>query len=548
MNILEKIAAEISGENAYELTRKITAFSRAPGSSGYHAATNLVRDALIEYGLNVEETHYPLDGKTVVLDRTMPLAWEPIAARVDLVDPVREQIVDFETAGSAVAWWSTSTPPGGVEAELVDVGTGERDEDYLGKDLSGKVAFVSNADWHITWSHVSELIARKGAIGIVTDFFLYPTPPIRTRERIPQAIQLLRLEFNSTRQFEFWACSVDYPTGERLRALLKAGPVRIRADIQCKTFAGHGTNILATIDGAELPQESVFVLAHSSTGSRPGANCASGAALLAETASALSRLIQAGDIPRPKRSLKFLLVSEGLGSYNYIEAHEEEMGRVKASYCLESVGHSQRKLNGTLYFCRAPDSTPSFVNDHFDAVLERMPKHWGWVGRNEPNISPIVVSQVPYTPWSDNSTWAAHGVPSTLFMSWPDEYFHSQLLTVEVTDPSVFAYSGALVAASAYEVAAAGSDEAHWLAHWIYAKSAERLYRERQSRLWTPESAGGDAWMRKRLQFLRRRDCDALASLGALVPAGDGQPLQKQVAALQQRLVAVENDILAGGL
>ena len=117
-------------------------------------------------------------------------------------------------------------------------------------------------------------------------------------------------------------------------------------------------------------------------------------------------------------------------------------------------------------------------------MLERLPKHWGWVGRNEPDISPIVVSQVPYTPWSDNSTWAAHGVPSALFMSWPDEYFHSQLLTVDVTDPVVFAYAGAMVAASAYEVAAAGAREAHWLANWLYAKSAARLHREQQSVLW----------------------------------------------------------------
>jgi hypothetical protein len=547
MNALQKIAAEISGDNAYELTRRITAFSRSPGSSGYHAATDLIRDALVEHGLKVEETHYPLDGETVVLDRTMPLAWEPLAARVDIIAPRQEQIVDFANAGSSVAWWSTSTRSGGVEAEVVDVGAGEREEDYAGKDLSGKVAFVSNADWHVTWSHVSETIARKGAIGIVTDFFLYPTPPIRTRERIPEAIQLLRLEFNATHALEFWACSVDYPTGEKLRQWLRAGPVRIRADIQCKTFVGHGTNILATIEGAELPQESVFILAHSSTGSRPGANCASGAALLAEIAKALNRLIEAGEVRRPRRSLKFLLVSEGLGSYNYIQAHEEEMGRVKASYCLESVGHSQRKLNGTLYFCRAPDSTPSFVNDHFDAVLERMPKHWGWVGRNERDISPIVVSQVPYTPWSDNSTWAAHGVPSTLLMSWPDEYFHSQLLTVEVTEPSVFAYSGALVAGSTYEIAAAGLEEARWLARWMYAKSAARLYRERQSLLWAPEPGGAHAWMRKRLAFLRRRDCDALASLRGLVSAEGGQPFRAEILALQQRLIAVENDILTGG-
>jgi hypothetical protein len=292
----------------------------------------------------------------------------------------------------------------------------------------------------------------------------------------------------------------------------------------------------------------VFILAHSSTGSRPGANCASGAALLAETARTLNRLVNEGALSRPRRSLKFLLVSEGLGSYNYIQAHEAEMERVRASYCLESVGHSQRKLNGTLYFCRAPDSTPSFVNDHFDAVLERMPKHWGWVGRNEPDISPIVVSQVPYTPWSDNSTWAAHGVPSMLFMFWPDEYFHSQLLTVEVTDPSVFAYSGALVAASAYEVAAAGSEETRWLAHWIYAKSAARLHRERQSLLWASRPAELEGWTRKRLEFLRRRDCGALASLGELAPAADAPSLRAEMDGLQERLVSLEADMLAGGL
>jgi hypothetical protein len=548
MNVLEKIAAEISGQNAYDLTGRITAFNRSPGSSGYHAATDLVRDALIEYGLAVEETRYPLDGKTLVLDRAMPLAWEPLAARIDVIQPETRQIVDFAAAGSAVAWWSTSTPEGGIEAELVDVGTGEREEDYAGKDIAGKVAFVTNTNWHVTWSHVSELIARKGAIGIVTDFFLYPTPPIRTRERIPQAVQLLRLEFNATRRFNFWACSVDYPTGERLRAWLKAGPVRIRADVQCRTFSGYGQNVLATIEGAELPEESVFVLAHSSTGSRPGANCASGAALLAEAARALKRLIGAGELPRPRRSLKFLLVSEGLGSYNYIEAHEHEMHRVKASYCLESVGHSQRRLNGTLYFSRAPDSTPSFVNDHFDAVLERMPKQWGWVGRNEADISPIVVSQVPYTPWSDNSTWAAHGVPSTLFMSWPDEYFHSQLLTVEVTDPSVFAYSGALLAASVYEVAAAGAREADWLAHWLYARSVERLHREAQSALWQPKSERSTEWISRRVNYLCRRDCEALDSLSGLVSGDDLPPLSAKIASLQQRLTSLGRDVLAGGV
>jgi hypothetical protein len=548
MNLFETISAEISGQNAYELTDKITQYYRSPGSSGYHAATNTARNRLIEAGLQVEETHYPLDGKTVVLDRTMPMAWEPYDARVRLISPVQEEIVNFDRAASCLAWWSCPTPEAGIEAELVDVGTGEREEDYAGKDLAGKIAFVHNADWHVTWSAVSEAIALRGAKGIITDFFLYPTPPVRTREKVPNAVQLLRLEFNAAKKFDFWACSVDCPTGQKIKTWLRLGPVKVQAAIKCSTFVGYGQNILATIPGASLPEESVFVLAHSSTGSRPGANCASGTSLLVETARTLNALISQGALARPRRSIKFLLVSEGLGSYNYLNAHPDELKRVKASYCLESVGHNQRKLNTTLYYSCAPDSTPSFINDHFEAVLERVPKQWGWVGRNEADISPIVVSSVPYTPWSDNSTWAAHGIPSALFMSWPDEYFHSQLLTAEVTDPAVFAYVGAMVAAAAYEVANAGLAEALWLAQWVFAKSVARLYYENQQALWQPQQAQADEWTKNRLEYLCFRDSKALASLSGLVGASDLPALDAKIKLLQQRLSSVKGTMLSSVL
>src|SRR5512146_36168 len=114
MNWLERIAAEISGENAFQLTREITRYYRSPGSEGYHAATNLARDRMIDAGLQVEETQYPLDGKTEVLDRPMPLAWDPYGARVRVISPVQEEIVNFELAPSCLAWWSTPTPAGGI--------------------------------------------------------------------------------------------------------------------------------------------------------------------------------------------------------------------------------------------------------------------------------------------------------------------------------------------------------------------------------------------------------------------------------------------------
>lgn len=545
MNFIEQISEEISGERAYKLTEQVTQYYRSPGSAGYHAATRMLCDQLMADGLLIEETHYPLDGETIVLDRTMPMAWEPYDARVQVISPAREEIVNFSRAASCLAWWSSPTSNGGVISELIDVGTGEQEADYAGKDLTGKIAFVHNANWHETWSKVSEGIARRGAKGIITDFFLYPTPPIRTREQVPEAVQLLRLEFNATKKYDFWACSVDQMTGEKIKNWLRSGPVQIHAVIKCNTFVGYGENILATIPGDSVPEESVFVLAHSSTGSRPGANCAAGAALLVEIARTLSSLIARGGLPRPKRSVKFLLMSEGLGSYNYLNSHLDETKLVRAAYCLESVGHNQRRMNTTLYFTGAPDSTPSFINDHFAAVLERIPKHWGWVGRNEPTISPIVVSTVPYTPWSDNSTWAAHGIPSTLLMSWPDEYFHSQLLTVDVTDPKVFAYVGGLVASSCYEVANAGLAESLWLAQWLYAKSVSRLNQENQQALWHSFTDQEKVWAVKRLNYLCWVDGEALKSLTALVDAGELPALVDRTTFLHQQLVSAKDQILS---
>jgi hypothetical protein len=114
-----------------------------------------------------------------------------------------------------------------------------------------------------------------------------------------------------------------------------------------------------------------------------------------------------------------------------------------------------------------------------------------------------------------------------------------------VTEPAVFAYIGALVAASAYEVACAGTEQAGWLAPWIHARSVARLQREHQRALWQPESAREPAWTRKRLAYLCRRDCAALDSLCRLVSGADLPPLRAQVARLQEDLAGVRDRLLA---
>ena len=557
----------LSGERAQTLVKEITAFYRSPGSSGYHAATNMVATILRECGYDdLEETRYPIDGETDANGRTTPMSWEPYGAIVTLVNPTQAEIVNFDKAASCLAWWSQPTPLGGLTAEVIDVGTGESEADFEGKDLAGKIAFIRNTNRQEAWAYASEQALLRGAKGILTDYFLFPSPPDRTREKVPEAVQLLRLGANSHGKYDAWACSVDYPTGQRLQELLALGPVVVQADIRCRMFKGEGNNVLATIRGRDIPDESVMFLAHTSTGSRPGANCAAGTALLVEIACVLRKLIQEGELARPRRTIKFLFVSEGLGSQAYISTHRDELSRIKASICFCSAGNDQQKTKATLILSRSPDSVPSFLNDYLQGVMDRVPKDKYWAGKHQMDISSVSFEQVPYTPWSDNSAWAAYGVPSVLVMSWPDIYFHSQLLTADTTDPKVMHRAGVTTAVAAYEIADAGVQEAEIIGAEALAQSQLRIERTANdakrrilSVLQHPEGVADARKIADRtereLKYYAQRDSQALDSTLELTGGERNAALEGKIRESKDDLhrlvnasVASINDLIASGL
>jgi aminopeptidase YwaD len=538
---------DLSGERAQALTAAITQFHRPPGASGYHAATNLVAAELRAAGLSeIEVTTYPLDGQTVAGEGPLPLAWEPHGAVVRIVSPVHDEVVNSETASSCLAWWSRPTPPGGMTAELVDLGAGERDEDYADKDLAGKIVLIGHTERPAGWMYAARRAMEAGAKGILSDYLFYTFAPDRTRESHPEAVQLLRLP-NQRGQFDAWACGISYPAAQRLRDLLRLGPVTLHADIRCELFKGYGQNLLATIPGRELPEESVFFIAHCSAATCPCANCAAGPALMVEIARVLHDLIARGELRRPRRSVKFLFIIEGLGSRAFIQERRDELNHVKAAFCFDSVGHDQGKLKSVLLFYRHPDSSPSFINDYFAGVMERAPKDGTWVFADDTDIAPVQFTQAPYTPWSDNHIWAAYGVPSPLIMSWPDLHFHTQFLTADQTDPRVFRRAGVTTALAAYEIADAGADDALTIANEVGARAEFRLTEianraihriadAARVRDAEADPASVAARTRRELSYAAERDGWAIASVATLV-AGQVPPrLEHEVAAHGDRL------------
>jgi hypothetical protein len=546
---------ELSGDRAKATTAAITQFHRPPGAAGYHAATNLVAAQLRAVGLtDVQSTTYPLDGETVAGEGPLPLAWEPHSAVVRVVGPVQQEVVSSDTASSCLAWWSCPTPEGGLTAELVDLGTGERDEDYAGKDLTGKIVLIGHTERPGGWMYAARRAMEAGAMGILSDYLFYTFAPDRTRENHPEAVQLLRLP-NQRGQFDAWACSISYPAAQHLRELLRLGPVQLHADIQCKLFKGEGQNLLATIPGRDLPEESVFFISHCSAATCPCANCAAGPALMAEIARVFHTLIERGELRPPRRSIKFLFIIEGLGSRAYIEEHRDELDRVKTAFCFDSVGHDQGKLKSVLLFYRHPDSYPSFINDYFAAVMDRAPKDGSWVFANDSDIAPVQFTQAPYTPWSDNHTWAAYGVPSPLIMSWPDLHFHTQFLTADKTDPRVFRRTGVTTALAAYEIANAGPIDAWAIAADVAGRSAlrqdeiaskavHRIVGRDQARngVFNPDQIADRA--RRELRYAAARDQQAVASVSTLL-TNEGPALNEEIERLGHDLSARSDQALA---
>ena len=529
-DLIRLIDEELSGERALASASHMTAFYRSPGAQGYHRATDFTADLFRENGFDkVWVERYPLDGETKFVTQSMPLAWDPYSAELRIGSSSGELLVSYEESPSCLPWWTPPTPKGGVTLELIDVGTGERPEDYQKQDVRGKVVLIRSTDRASGWGHAATLAMEAGVAGIVTDYLLYQTAPFRTRETLPDPVMLLRMPgIRNTA----WSIVVNYHAAEKLAALAANGGTKVFADVQCTTFRGEGQNLLGEIHGTDKADEFIQFVCHATAGTKPGANCASGPALQAEMGRTFAKLIASGKIPRPRRSIRFLVNVEGQGTKNYVHNHPEAIENTHVVFALDSVGHDQEKCKSALLFYHSPDSIPTYVNDFYGSLMEQTPKETRWVFHNVNSIPFVNFLEHPYCPWSDNKYYPAFGIPSPLLMSWPDLYFHTDHLTADNLDAKVFKRGGTTTALAAYLLACAGSDEAEDIMRVVGTRSQARLARIAMEGKGGPE----EGRVRSRLENYARRDQGAVASAMSLVEDADKARLEAASASIQKEI------------
>ena len=257
---------------------------------------------------------------------TLPATWSEGETRLALLGPVTFPL-RLKSTG-----WSPPTPPGGIEAGVIDVGKGSEDDFAKVKaPLRGTVLLI-HSDIGSTWTDlfneylplpvILDRAIQRGAAAILwmgarERLLLYRHTNSLNGEidKIPQAI-LARED------------------AMRLARTIAAYPAKVRVHFEMPNKTGgpiEQQNVVGEIRGYEKPDEVVILGAHLDSWELGSGALDNGcnAALVMEAA----RAIKATGL-LPRRTVRFILFSgeeQGtIGSREYVKSHQSELEKVRA--------------------------------------------------------------------------------------------------------------------------------------------------------------------------------------------------------------------------
>ncbi len=470
---MKAVINEVSGERPMQTVLEMVPYPRVRPRSEYEGRfreSEVMARLAREYGFSqVEIEAFPQAQRL----------WQATQAELWLTTPEARKLYDFRDIAVAVAAGSDS---GEVTADLVDVGQGARAEDYAGKDVKGKIVLGAAGAAQLQRLAVFE----RGAVGVLSYNPIHAdadAEQIGSQSLSPAAPDGRRAGFG-------W--SLAPRLGRELAQRLGRGEaLTIRSIVRAEWFPGRLETVHAVIPGDGSSDQAIAVSGHLYEGYlKQGANDdASGCALTLEMGRALIRLVAEGKLARPKRTIHFLWVPEISGTSAWLQKHQEVRSKLVAdlNFDMEGLGLAAHGSFWTLH--RTPDSFPSFLNDvaaHIMEVVanlnrERVRYRSGGYGFGLPVVAPSG-SQDPFYILvdkhygaSDHVIYMANGIPSVMFITWPDVYYHSSKDTPDKLDPTQFKRAGVVGLGALAALASADQAMALKVAAETLARGTERV-------------------------------------------------------------------------
>ncbi len=434
------------------------------------------------------------------------LAWTVDEARLWEVRPQHLLLGDWKTDPIHLADYSHSAD---VEAGLVDVANGASETDYSGKDVRGKVVLADGV-----LARVQELaITQHGAVGIVSDM------PNQTTAWSGLDTTVVRWGHLDARQPSGFAFMVSRQTAEALRSRLQNGvPIILNAHVKASVGHGHWTVVTGTIPGTDSAAGEIVYSCHLDH-ERPGANDnGSGCVTILESARVLAHLIDSGQLPRPKRTLRFVWGPEVEGTMAFLATHPEIRQRLRANIHMDMVGGDPFKNKSVLHVTGTPWSLPSFVTDvgavFLDAIRAAASEYASGETPAETGIvetraggqgtrNELIADVTPYSSGSDHDDYDSStiAVPSLYLRDWPDIYIHTDHDTLDQIDATKLRRVALLGAASGYVYASVTAQQLPTLLPFVTAQAEARLaqvFGAAQQLVDDPQLEVGVAWYEAR--------------------------------------------------
>ena len=465
--LMRAIADEVSGEIAFRYTVRISEFDRIQANQGWHEAAVWIKGELENMGYSDALIEgWPSNGSTRYYTYKTPIGWKAKRAELWLTAPRRERLCSYEEIPLTLVKHSGS---GHVEAELIDVGPGAGEAAYKGKDVRGKIVLSTGASGEV----MREACQKRGAVGVITYF----APDVRPG--YPQLIRYTAFwpdwEERDKLGFGF---NVSKNQGAALKRMLDEGQkVTLQADVDSEFFETRIETLSASFRGTDEPEKEVLIIGHLCHPSPSANDNGSGSGGMLEIARALKRLAEAGAIPAPRRTIRFLWVPEFMGTVPYIKTHLDRTRNTLAALNCDMIGEDLHKTGGTFNIVATPDSLPSYLND----VVVNLTISVDSLNLRSTNGTdhPFVWNRVPFGGGSDHYLFndGALRVPSVMF-NHGDTFHHTSLDTPDKVDASELRRVCALGLAAVHYLAVAGRTEAEGMARLIARNGAGRLAAE----------------------------------------------------------------------
>lgn len=461
------IVGESSGDRAFYHILDIAPYERDRKSEDYKGLfmeSVYVVDKLKSYGF--------ADATTELLGKTK--TWDGVSATLWEVSPNTSKLADYRDLAAILGQGSKSAH---VTAELTWIGRGTPIE-INAVDLKGKIAVTEASA-----GRVHDLAVKAGAVGIIS---YYSPRPLVDPIQIPNS----GIRGNNAT----FCINLTPRDGYALRdRLLKGEKITVKADIETTIEETEIEVPTCLIKGTDHNAEEIILCAHLFEGYvKLGANDnISGSAALIEVARTLNELIESGQLPRPKRSIRFIWIPEFQGSIPWAVQHKDILKNTLCNINLDMVGLWLSKSQSMYCLHRTTMGNPHYLNDVAESFYHYMGatnKAFVATGMGRPDalkpVYSVTGSRDPFY-YSINAHYGASDhevfndwgvqVPGVIMITWPDNYYHTSGDRPEICDPTQLHRAIVLAAVSAYTIAEAGEEGAVRIASEVAANANKRM-------------------------------------------------------------------------